>query len=390
MLIPRITRTTLLQLAEGYPVLVVTGPRQSGKTTLCTATFSQRAYASLEDPDVRQFALEDPRGFLAQYPDGALLDEVQRAPELLSYLQGIVDRDPRPGRFILTGSQQFDVLAGVSQTLAGRAALLSLLPFSYSELPKDLVPQTIERLLYQGLYPPIYDRGLDPSRWYANYVQTYLERDLRQSVNVRDLSTFQVFLRLCAGRTGQILNLSALSADCGITHNTAKAWLSVLEASFIVTQLRPHFRNFGKRLIKAPKLYLLDPGLAAWLIEIRSPEQLKAHPLRGALFETWVIAEVLKGRANAGLTSNLYFWRDRSGLEVDCVLDRGMELVPIEIKSGQTIASDFFRPLSRFSQLAGDLAGAGWVVYGGDRTEKRSSATVLPWKKIDNLVKSNL
>jgi hypothetical protein len=390
MLIPRNAAKSLMTLAREYPVLVVTGPRQSGKTTLCKAVFPDLPYASLEEPDVRQFAVDDPRGFLAQYADGALLDEVQRAPELLSYLQGIVDREPRPGSFVLTGSQQLDVLAGVSQTLAGRAGLLSLLPFALAELPEDRAPRSIEQLLFRGLYPPIHDRGLEPSRWHANYVQTYLERDLRQVVNVRDLSSFRVFLRLCAGRTGQLLNLSSLAADCGITHNTAKAWLSVLEASFIVVLLRPHFRNFGKRLMKTPKLYFVDPGLAAWLLEIRSEEQLIAHPLRGALFETWAIAELLKGRANAALASNLYFWRDRAGLEVDCLLDRGTALVPIEIKAGKTLASDYFDALARFAALAGDLAMPGWVVYGGSRLEKRSGATALPWRSIDSLIESNL
>jgi hypothetical protein len=389
MLIPRNAATTLASLAQGYPVVVVTGPRQSGKTTLCRATFVDRPYATLEDPDLRRFALEDARGFLAQYPDGALLDEVQRAPELLSYLQGIVDRDPRPGRFILTGSQQLDVLAGVSQSLAGRAALLTLLPFSWDELPEALAPTSIDELLVRGFYPPIYDRGLDPSRWYANYVQTYLERDLRQLVNVRDLSGFQVFLRLCAGRSGQLVNLSGLAADCGISHNTAKAWLSVLEASFVVMQLRPHFRNFGRRLVKTPKLYFLDPGLAAWLLEIRDPAHLRAHPLRGALFEGWVIVELLKARANAGLPSNLYFWRDRGGLEMDCVMDRGTALVPVEVKSGQTLAGDFFAGFERFAALAGDVAAPGWLVYGGEQVQRRRAATALPWTRIAQLAAEN-
>jgi predicted AAA+ superfamily ATPase len=390
MIIPRSAAKSLTDLAKEYPVLVVTGPRQSGKTTLCRAVFPHLPYASLEEPDVRQFAVADPRGFLAQHADGAFFDEIQRAPELLSYLEGSVDRAPRPGSFVLTGSQQLDVLAGVSQTLAGRAGLLSLLPFALAELPERLAPRSIEQLLFRGLYPPIHDRGLDPSRWYANYVQTYLERDLRQVVNVRDLSSFQVFLRLCAGRTGQLLNLSALAADCGITHNTARAWLSVLEASFIVVLLRPHFRNFGKRLVKTPKLYFVDPGLAAWLLEIRSEEQLIAHPLRGALFETWAIAELLKGRANAALASNLYFWRDRAGLEVDCILDRGTALVPIEVKAGLTLASDYFDGLAKFATLSGGLAAPGWVVYGGDRIERRSAATALPWRAINELIDANL
>jgi len=389
MLIPRRARKKLLALAKGYPVLVITGPRQSGKTTLCTSTFPDRRYATLEDPDVRRFALDDPRGFLAQFPDGALLDEIQRAPELLSYLQGIVDDDPRPGLFVLTGSQQLDVLAGVSQTLAGRAALLTLLPFSYGELPATLRPTSMEDLLHQGLYPPIYDRALEARGWYANYVQTYVERDVRQLISIRDLSAFQVFLRLCAGRTGQLLNLSALAADCGITHNTARAWISALEASFIIALLRPHFRNFGKRLVKTPKLYFLDPGLAAWLLEISNPTQLRSHPLRGPLFETWVVGELIKSRANRGLPSNLYFWRDRGGLEVDCLLDRGTRLVPIEVKSGQTVARDFFRSLARFAEIADGPAEPGWVVYGGDRLELRSQATVLPWTEIDRLVDLN-
>lgn len=380
----------LRQLAHEYPVTVVVGPRQSGKTTLCKATFPKLPYLSLEDPDQRRFAIDDPRGLLEQYSDGALLDEVQRAPELLSYLQGTVDADPRPGRFVLTGSQQLDVMAGISQTLAGRAATLQLLPFCLAELQAaKLASGSIEELLHRGLYPPIYDRDLDPRRWYGNYVQTYVERDVRQLINVRDLSSFQVFLRLCAGRSGQLLNASSLASDAGITHNTARAWLSALEASFIVKLVRPHVANFGKRLVKTPKLYFLDPGLVAWLLEITDPSQITSHPLRGALFETWVFSELLKGRANRGLGSNLYFWRDRHGLELDFVMDRGQELVLAEAKSGKTIPTDAWKPLLAVRDLAGPVATSSWLVHGGDQQLKNRGVTALPWQRIERLTRAN-
>jgi len=380
----------LRQLAHEYPVTVVVGPRQSGKTTLCKATFPKLPYLSLEDPDRRRLAIDDPRGLLEQYSEGALLDEVQRAPELLSYLQGAVDADPRPGRFVLTGSQQLDVMAGISQTLAGRAATLQLLPFCLAELQAaKRAPGSIEELLHRGLYPPIYDRDLDPRRWYGNYVQTYVERDVRQLINVRDLSSFQVFLRLCAGRSGQLLNASSLASDAGITHNTARAWLSALEASFIVKLVRPLFANFGKRLVKTPKLYFLDPGLAAWLLEITDPSQITSHPLRGALFETWVFSELLKGRTNRGLSSNLYFWRDRHGLELDFVMDRGQELVLAEAKSGKTIPTDAWKPLLAVQDLAGPVATSSWLVHGGDQQLRNRGVTALPWQRIERLTRAN-
>ena len=390
MLIRRQASKELRELARQYPVVVVVVPRQPGNTTLCRATFPKLPYISLEDPDQRRFATEDPRGLLEQYATGALLDEVQRAPELLSYLQGVVDADPAPGRFVLTGSQQLDVMAGVTQTLAGRAATLQLLPFSLAELQHaKLAPGSVEELLHQGLYPPIHDRDLDPRRWYGNYVQTYVERDVRQLINVRDLSSFQVFLRLCAGRSGQLLNASSLASDAGITHNTARAWLSALEASFIVKLLRPHFANFGKRLVKTPKLYFLDPGLAAWLLEISEPSQISSHPLRGALFETWVYTELLKGRTNRGLASNLYFWRDRHGLELDFVLDKGQELVLVEAKSGKTISADGWKPLLAIEDLAGGSATSGWLVHGGDQQQQRRGLVALPWQKIERLTRAN-
>jgi len=386
VVIPREAADPIRALVADYPVVAITGPRQSGKTTLARTLFADLGYLSLEDPDVRQRAIDDPRAFLADCGEGAVLDEVQRVPELFSYLQGAVDEDPRPGRFILTGSQQFGLLAGITQSLAGRVALVPLLPFTLRELEScGNTPADLRALLYGGLFPPIHDRGLDPHVWCANYVQTYLERDVRQMLNVRDLRAFQLFLRMCAARCGQLVNLSALASDCGITHNTAKAWLSVLEASYVVHLLPPHHANFSKRLVKTPKLYFHDPALVSWLLGIRSPAELATHSMRGPLFETWVVSELLKARFNRGLTSNLFFWRDRAGLEIDVLVDRGVELVPVEIKSGRTLASDSFGGLARWRELAGDRAGAGWLVHGGDEEHSRDGCRALPWRGIDRL-----
>jgi predicted AAA+ superfamily ATPase len=386
MLVPRDAAAILQRLAGGYPLVAITGPRQSGKTTLAREVFGDKPYVSLEDLDERAFADSDPRGFLARLPDGAVLDEVQRCPALFSFLQTRVDEDRRRGLFVLTGSQQFGLLSNISQTLAGRVAVVTLLPFSLGELQGEkLAPATLEALLFQGLYPPIYDRGLDAAIWYKNYVASYVERDVRQMVNVRDLSTFQRFVRMCAARTGQLLNLSGLAIDCGITHNTAASWLSVLEASFILHRLEPYHVNFGKRLVKTPKLYFYDSGLAAWLLGIQSAEQLAIHPQRGPLFETWVVAELLKARFGRALGSNLFFWRDRSGREVDLLIDQGATLLPVEIKSGQTVASDFFHGIDDWRRISGQTHGEAWLVFGGDRAQERGSLHVLPWRHIGKL-----
>ncbi|MGB5097939.1 MAG: ATP-binding protein [Porticoccaceae bacterium] len=382
--IPRNAESRLKHFARGYPVLVVTGPRQSGKSTLVRHAFPEHPYVSLEDLDQREFAETDPRGFLNQFTEGAILDEAQRSPALFSYLQTRVDERQRPGEFILTGSQQFGQLLDITQSLAGRAALLTLLPMTYDELQRaERVGRNLDKILFDGAYPPIFDRGLEPHPWHGNYVRTYLERDVRQLINVQDLATFQRFLKLCAGRTGQLLNLSSLANDCGITHNTAKAWISVLEASYIVYLLPPHHQNFNKRLVKTPKLYFLDTGIATWLLGIQNSEQLATHVQRGALFESWVISELLKARYNAGETSNLYFWRDRSGNEVDLLIDHGTHLSALEIKSGQTINQDYFKGLEFWQKLAGDTAGKVWLVYGGDSRQIRSDITVLPWHEIN-------
>lgn len=382
-MIPRQASQTLQRLSRGFPVLAITGPRQSGKTTLARATFPDKPYVSLENPDIRGFAESDPRAFLAGFPDGAILDEVQRTPELFSYLQGLVDGDGRMGLFILTGSQQFDLRSRITQSLAGRVGLVHLLPFSQVELRQTPTPPAdLETALYKGAYPPLYMRELRPHDWLSAYVATYLERDLHQLIQVRGLKTFQVFLRMCAARTGQLLNLSALANDCGITHHTAKAWLSVLEASYLLFLLPPHHRNLGKRLTKSPKLYFLDTGLACWLMGIHDQEPLRFHAQRGALFEAWVVAELLKGRFNRGLPSNLYFWRDSAGNEIDVLLDQGERLLPIEIKAGTTINPDYFSGLNKWRALAGDAALQPLLIYAGSEAQTRTQADILPWHQV--------
>lgn len=387
-MIPRHAERTLRALARHYPVVALTGPRQSGKTTLARATFPDRPYASLEDLDLREFATSDPRGFLAQYPDGAVLDEAQRAPGLFSYLQTEVDRDGRLGRFVLTGSQQFGLFSGISQSLAGRAGLVHLLPFALGELPDAMAPKDLETLLWRGLYPPVIHRDAPPHQWYGDYLATYIERDVRNMLGVRDLAAFRRFVRMCAARTAQSVNLSMLAADCGITHNTAKAWISVLEASYVVFLLPPHHRNFGKRLVKAPKLYFYDTGLATRLLGIQAPRDLAIGPMRGPLFETWVAAEFVKRRCHLGLSPELYHWRDSSGVEIDLLVERAQSLFPIEAKAGRTIAADWLRPLERYLEWSGAARGA--LVYGGEGSRQRGRVAVVGWREIGTALEQAL
>ncbi len=395
-MIPRALAPVLRKAAARYPAVTVTGPRQSGKTTLVRSVFGRYAYVSLEAPDDRAFALEDPRGFLAQFKKPVVLDEVQRTPDLFSYIQTIVDEKNRPGQFILTGSQNFLLMERVAQSLAGRCAVLHLLPFSLTELgrrrprpPERLAGALPRRLstpsadlwttLFSGFYPRIHDKKLPPHDWLANYVQTYVERDVRQMLAVGDLESFHRFLRLCAGRSGQILNLSGLASDCGIAHMTAQRWLSVLEASFLVLLLRPYHRNFGKRMIKSPKLHFLDPGLLCYLLQIRAPADLPAHASRGAIFESFVVSELAKGFTHRGEQPRLFFWRDSQGHEVDVLVELSDGLLPIEIKSGQTVAEDAFDNLHFWRGLAGASAKDAALVYGGTRHYKRSGVNVVPW-----------
>ncbi|MBK7645932.1 MAG: ATP-binding protein [Betaproteobacteria bacterium] len=380
---PRQARTTLERLAKGFPVLALTGPRQSGKTTLARASFPDKPYVSLENPDEREFAEHDPKRFLARFPEGAILDEVQRCPALLSWLQGLVDERPVMGQFVLTGSAQFDLIAGMSQSLAGRVGRVELLPLSLGEMQGAGLPITLDRLLLNGGYPAIYQRDLAANDWFPNYVATYLERDVRQIIAVRDLSQFQRFVRMCAARSGQLLNLAALGADCGISAVTAREWLSVLEASYLVTRLPPYFQNFGKRLVKSPKLYFLDVGLMAWLLGIRDELSIATHAARGALFETWVVSELIKQRFNAGQPADLNFWRDSAGHEIDVVFETPAGLQAVEIKSGSTFAADWTDGLKKWQKFAGDTPTLKPIlIYGGTDSHEREHCLLTGWQDV--------
>ncbi|BAP89366.1 ATPase (AAA+ superfamily)-like protein [Burkholderiales bacterium GJ-E10] len=373
---------TLRRLSRYFPIVAITGPRQSGKTTLARRMFADKPYVSLEDPAERAFAETDARGFLARFSDGAIFDEAQRWPDLFSHLQGIVDAVRTPGRFILTGSQQFDLLAGVTQSLSGRVAMAQLLPLSYGELPE--LSASPDQMIGAGGYPAIHAQGIPVADWFPNYVATYVERDVRQLLGVQDLSRFQRFLRLCAGRTGQLLNLSNLASETGITHSTARAWLSVLEASYIVFLLPPYHRNFGKRLVKTPKLYFVDTGLACWLLGIRSATQLATHPLRGALFETMIVGEFLKARAHAGQPADLYFWRDNGGNEADLLFEQADGLQTVEIKSGATVTPDYIQSGRKSGRFAGAEACLPWLIHGGTDADNylRSGVDVISWTRV--------
>ncbi|TVR39771.1 MAG: ATP-binding protein [Planctomycetota bacterium] len=397
-MIQRTLLRTAQQWAAVFRVIVITGPRQSGKTTLAQQAFPKHHYVSLENPDQRLLAQSDPRGFLAPFrlayqpqARGVILDEIQRCPELLSYLQEIVDREQQPGRWILTGSAHFHVVEAVTQSLAGRAGLLELMTCSQAELAQEGVESSsIAEALFSGAYPEVKTKKLPPLMWYQAYLDSVLERDLRQIVEVRNLDAFQRFVRLCAGRVGQIVNRSSLGADAGVSSETVDRWLSALQAAHIIFLLRPHFQNFGKRLVKSPKLYFTDPALAVSLLGIREVGQVPTHPLRGNLFENWVLCELRRTWCNAGEKPPMWFWRDQRGTEIDCIIEQDGALMPIEIKSGQTVAKDWFKSLQLWQGYAGAQSGPAHLIYGGDTAlSGPQQVTISPWHETGTLFDQN-
>ncbi|HUX94303.1 MAG TPA: ATP-binding protein [Bacteroidales bacterium] len=382
-MIKREAESELLSLAKSFKAVAVIGPRQSGKTTLTRYLFSEKPYVNLENPDDRRYALDDPRGFLSKYINGAVIDEVQRVPELFSYLQQILDGDNRKGRFILTGSNNFLLQESISQSLAGRIGYLYLLPFTINEVPESETSDLSASIL-KGFYPPVYDKNADYVRWYSNYIRTYVERDVRQIKNITNLNLFDRFIRLSAGRAGQMLNMNNLALECGVDNKTAGSWLGILESSFIVFRLQPHHRSYNKRVVKMPKLYFYDTGLICSLLGIHNVHQLELHPLFGSIFENLIVSELVKRSYNRTQKSNFYFWRDNTGHEIDILIDNAGVLFPVEIKSGKTISSEFFKGLLFWFNISSTEDGA--VIYAGEAHQRRSSGIeIFPWNKIKSL-----
>ena len=371
----------ILQQSKKMPVIAITGPRQSGKTTLAKSIFPNYTYLNLEFPDIRARALDDPRLFLQTNSDGIVLDEIQHTPELFSYIHGIVDDNKKPGQYILTGSHNFMLLEKISQSLAGRVSLFNLLPFSLSEINSVYpLPDNYLPTLFKGSYPRLYDQGLHPNEWYPSYIQSYIERDARQIVNIQNLNKFQMFVKLCAGRIGQLFNASSIATEIGVDYKTIQAWISVLQTSFIIFLLPPYHKNFNKRLVKSPKLYFYDSGLACSLLGIRSPDDLLVHFLRGELYESFIMSELHKQNVHSNRQINFYYWRDSAGHEIDCIYEQQSQLNAIEIKSGMTINSDFFRGLEFWKKLTGASVEQCSLVYGGNEDQQWSQGRVLGWK----------
>ncbi len=388
-MIKRAIAKKILEYYKQYPIISLIGPRQSGKTTLVRDIFPKKPYVNLEDIENREFAQNDPKGFLAQHNDGAIIDEVQRVPELLSYIQVIVDEKKKNGLYVLTGSQNFLLMEKISQSLAGRTAIFKLLPFSMGELYSAKIKfgaVKIDNLLLKGFYPKLFGKKIDIAGYYANYIQTYVERDVRLIKNITNLSQFKKFLNLCAARTGQLLNVSSLAEDCGINHKTAQSWLSILEASFIIYLLRPHYKNYKKRVVKMPKIYFYDTGLLCSLLGLTNEKQLKNHHLKGNIFESFVVSEFIKYQYNRGMEPNVYFWRNKTGNEIDLLIESPDKLTPIEIKLGQTITSDYFKGLNYYNNLSHGNPNDSCVIYGGELKQKRNSGNIFGWKYLGDSI----
>jgi uncharacterized protein len=376
MYIDRDIAKLLKRYATQYPVVTITGPRQSGKTTLCKHTFPDKKYVSLEDLDNREYANSDPRGFLSEYSNGVIIDEIQRVPDLLSYIQGIVDNNNIKGEFILTGSSQLELTKSVSQSLAGRTILLKLLPFSYTEIydKTQLKPSSLDKILYNGFYPRICVDKLDAFEALSSYISTYIERDVRQFYEIKDLTLFQRFLHLCASRVGQLLNYSNIASDCGVSVPTIQNWISVLEQSFIIYRLPPFFANIKKRLVKTPKIYFYDTGLCAFLNGVKNVEHIQSLPTRGNLFENFIITEFIKMDYHNNFKNDFYFYRDKTGIEVDLIINNGQKNIPLEIKAGQTFANDFIKNIDYYRKITGTET-KGTIIYTG-KTQKRTDHNI--------------
>ena len=386
-MIPRALGEKIVSLAGMFPVVSLSGPRQSGKTTLVQAIFPEYAYANLENMDDRLAAEEDPLRFLRSHSrTGLIIDEAQRVPSLFSYLQGIVDESGEMGKYILTGSQNFLLLEKITQSLAGRVAVCNLMPFGVLELEDaNLLDDDLNRVMFTGGYPVLFDRQIPVTDYFPSYIQTYIERDVRAISNVGNLGTFQRFVKLCAGRVGQLLNLSGLGTELGINYKTVRSWISILEASYLVFLLQPHHKNFNKRIVKQPKLYFFDSGLLCALLDIQSPKQLDSHYLRGNIFEGFIISEYIKSCLHTGRRPNAYFWRNSTGHEIDLILEADARLWAVEIKSGETLNEDFFKNLRYFKRISSAPDECCYLVYGGDRNFSRKHGQVVGWKSISTL-----
>lgn len=388
-MIPRDITKELIVSAKMFPAIAVLGPRQSGKTTLVQNVFPKHNYVSLEDLDTRLLAKEDPRKFLKDKTNefGIILDEIQHAPELLSYIQTIIDAQKKKGYFIITGSQNILVNQAVTQTLAGRIAILTLFPLSINELENaKLLPGSIEDSIFKGSYPMIYSENMSAIKLYSNYIRSYIERDVRELKNIFDLSLFQKFLQLCAGRVGQVLNYSSLANDCGIDQKTAQSWISLLEATYVIFLLQPYYKNISRRLSKTPKLYFVDTGIACNLLGIKSSEEVSLHFAKGGLVESFIVSDFYKQFYNLDQRPSLYFWRDYEGNEVDCVVEKALALFPIEIKAGQTINKDYFKQFTYWQEVINGPIENNFVVYGGDKNASWSNAKVISWKNSGQLI----